>query len=208
MDISNLIITAIAVLICISIHEWGHAVMAYALGDKTAKNEGRLTVNPFAHIDPIGFLALLFLGFGWAKPVPVRTDNFKHYNRDMTLVALAGPMVNFITAILVYSISSIIFDPTSAGISAVVSFLVIIGNLCVGLGTFNLLPIPPLDGSKIFLQFLPRKARFWINTNIQFIQFFLMLGLITNMLDAPLYYLINSARNIIFAIVDKITFFI
>jgi len=145
-------LSIIIVLIAVSVHEFAHAWAADYLGDPTAKLEGRLTLNPLAHLDPIGTLTLFLFGFGWGKPVPVDNYNLKNPRRDEALISLAGPLSNIILALLV----GIIFNfspyklPTTS-YQILVNFLAI--NL--GLAYFNLLPFPPLDGSKIFLALLP-----------------------------------------------------
>ena len=142
------------------------------LGDPTARNLGRLTLNPLKHLDPIGTICMVFFHFGWAKPVPVNTRYFKKPKRDMALTALAGPVSNFILGffgILVYRILYAIFTniagPTTSDMainvmSTTLNFFYMFGFLNVSLGVFNLIPIPPLDGSRILLVFLPTKAYF------------------------------------------------
>ena len=166
----GLLVSIPGVLIAITFHEFSHGFVAYKLGDNTARNEGRLTLNPFAHMDPIGTLMLLFAGFGWGKPVQV---NPRNYTRKMSmekadaLVSAAGPIMNFILAIVFTLIYYAIFK--YAGITFVTStvgkvVLLLISatiSINIGLGVFNLIPLPPLDGSKIFLPILPRNAKSW-----------------------------------------------
>jgi len=159
-DLVNLLIRAVVTLLAISVHEMCHGYASYFLGDKTAKAMGRLSLNPLRHLDPVGALCLLFFGFGWAKPVMINTMYFKKPKRDMALTALAGPVSNFIVAFLsVVILKLITLTPLvyTGGFFAelLVNFLMVSISLNVGLGTFNLIPIPPLDGSKIFLSFLP-----------------------------------------------------
>lgn len=145
-----------AIVLCMSVHEAAHGCVAYLLGDRTALNSGRVTLSPFAHIDPFGFICLLFLGFGWAKPVVVNTSNFKHPQLDMALVALAGPLSNFITALIV-SVIWILLSPqrAKAFVYVCMLFLQIILSMSVGLGVFNLVPVPPLDGAQVLYSVLP-----------------------------------------------------
>lgn len=158
----------IAVLIALSVHEWAHAFVAWKLGDSTAKYQGRLTLNPIAHIDPIGALMFLVVGFGWAKPVPVNPNAFKHYARDTSLVSLAGPFSNLILAFIAFVLLSLLHVQTGGvfgllnvdgGSSAVLTIVVQIlaASLFVNLAlmAFNLFPLAPLDGSKILYVFLP-----------------------------------------------------
>lgn len=158
-------------------HEFAHAWMAKKLGDDTGERDGRLTLNPLAHIDYFGTLMLLFIGFGWAKPVMVEPRNFKNPKRDMALSALAGPVANIIAAIisglllnLVYTIVSLnsIQIVNSDGIiySSVFVWLIILFQylmqINIALAVFNFIPIPPLDGSKILMAFLPDDVVMWL----------------------------------------------
>ena len=145
-----MIFTIIAVLIAITIHEFAHAWVADQLGDPTAKFEGRMTLNPLAHLDPIGTIALFIAGFGWGKPVPVDTYNLQNPKRDEAIISLAGPLSNLVVAIILGLILK--FVGVEFFLSSLI-FKTILINL--GLGIFNLLPIYPLDGSKILLGILP-----------------------------------------------------
>jgi Zn-dependent protease len=142
-----------ALLWALSFHEFCHGWVAFKLGDRTAAYAGRLSLNPLNHIDPVGTLMLLFLGFGWAKPVPINSRYFKNPRRDIALVSLAGAGGNFLTA-LVCGILISLFPSLfrSAVIATVVNYFLVIN---IGLGVFNLIPIPPLDGSKILAIMLP-----------------------------------------------------
>lgn len=160
----TIIILAIAipaVLLCLSVHEACHGLAAWLLGDHTAENAGRLTLDPFAHIDPMGFLCMLVLGFGWARPVPVNTARFRMKNRKvgMAITALAGPLSNFVLAFLLFCVYILLacFAPQSAVAEALMLFCVHTATLSVGLGVFNLIPVYPLDGSHILDMFLPFK---------------------------------------------------
>lgn len=165
-DIVEIIIRAVAVLAAICVHEMCHGFAAYLLGDKTAKAMGRLSLNPLRHLDPFGALCLMLFGFGWAKPVIVNPQYFKKPKRDMALVSLAGPLSNFILAFLglvvfkVLSMTPLLYYGLYYGnfmTEIVVQFITTFVFLNIGLGVFNLLPIPPLDGSKILLPLLPHK---------------------------------------------------
>lgn len=134
-----------AILVALSFHEWAHAYAAYKLGDPTARNMGRMTINPFAHIDPLGFLTLLLFRFGWAKPVPISTRYFKNARRDELIVSLAGVAANLILAFLSMGVLYIFIFTTGvnqAGMELFSNFFFLNISLCI----FNLLPIPPLDG--------------------------------------------------------------
>ena len=174
--IFNLLVSIPGVLIAITFHEFAHGLAAYKLGDNTAKNEGRLNLNPFSHLDPIGSLMLLFAGFGWGKPVHV---NPRNYTRKMSMekgeaiVSAAGPIMNLLLAIVftfiyygIYRFAGNQFTDTTVGM---VIMLLIAATIStnVGLGVFNLIPLPPLDGSKIIMPFLSYKAKQWFINNEQ-----------------------------------------
>lgn len=147
----KILLLAPAFLLAITVHEFSHGYIAYRLGDPTAKNAGRLTFNPISHLDPIGTLAILFIGFGWAKPVPVDPRNFADPRRDNLWVALAGPASNFITA-FIFGLFFRVLSPAVAGggIAETIMMMIYLAvwiNLVLTI--FNLLPIPPLDGFHI-----------------------------------------------------------
>lgn len=143
---------AVAILLGFTIHEYSHAQAAYLLGDPTAKSQGRLTINPMAHIDPIGTLLIFIMGIGWGKPVPFNPYNLRNQKWGGALVALAGPASNFLMAITIGILLR--FLPFSN--PGLILFFSIFIWLNVLLGVFNLLPVPPLDGSHILLAILPR----------------------------------------------------
>lgn len=150
----------VAVLLCLTVHETCHGLAARALGDPTAKRAHRLSLNPLRHIDWMGFACMLLLGFGWAKPVPVDMRCFKHPKRGMALTALAGPVSNLLLAVTLLLCGRILYDyaPYTALWNGIFSFLLTTAMLSVGLGVFNLIPIPPLDGSKVLFALLPERA--------------------------------------------------
>ena len=155
--ISALLYSLPGIILAFTIHEYSHALAAYMMGDKTAKQYGRLTLNPLAHIDPLGFLCLVVTRrFGWAKPVPVNDLNFKDKKRGMIIVSLAGPMSNFITALLIALLYGLFYDKLGKVMTSILQIAYII-NLSIGV--FNLIPIPPLDGSKILDAFLTSKQK-------------------------------------------------
>jgi Zn-dependent protease len=158
IDYLWLLKTIPAVIIGLTIHELAHAYTAYKLGDMTAKNDGRLTFNPLKHIDPLGFILIVIAGFGWAKPVGFNPDNLKNKHRDEILISLAGPFSNFLLAILFLIVARALFflpyfHGTPTGL-VVVNLLVLWAVINFGLFVFNLLPIPPLDGSHVYTTFL------------------------------------------------------
>lgn len=171
LELLSLILTLPAVIIAITFHEFAHAWAADKLGDDTPRMQGRLNLNPMSHIDPVGFVLLMFAGFGWGKPVQINPRNFNRnvrMDKGETIVSLAGPLMNFILAIIsaiilgaFYMFSSTTFLTSAIGNIIYLLFqeLVIIN---IGLGVFNLIPLPPLDGSKIFINFMPYNWRRWI----------------------------------------------
>ena len=149
-----------AVLLCLTVHESCHGLAAYALGDPTARREHRLSLNPLRHIDWFGLLMMFVAGFGWAKPVPVNPNYFKKPKQGMALTALAGPVSNFLLALLTLLAARIFCDVAaySEENQRILDFLLMVALLSIGLGLFNLLPIPPLDGSKVLFAVLPDGA--------------------------------------------------
>lgn len=188
------VFSAVAALLCLTVHELSHGAVAYTLGDPTAKDEGRLTLNPIKHIDPLGLLLMITAHVGWAKPVPVDMRYFKHPKRDMALTALAGPASNFLLAWIFLLVSNLLFRllPTDLSLGWQMYLLLFFLNaalLSIGLGVFNLFPIPPLDGSKILFSFLPDQVYYTILRYERYIMF-LMLALVWfGLLDGPLSYL-------------------
>ncbi len=189
-ELMRLLLSAPGVLIAITFHEFAHGYVAYKLGDNTAKNEGRLSLNPLDHLDPIGTLMLLVAGFGWGKPVHV---NPRNYTRKMSmekgeaLVSLAGPLMNFILAIIftfiyyaIYkfvemSVISMSFISSTVG-KTIINLIIYTISINIGLGVFNLIPLPPLDGSKIIMPFLPYNAKqFFVNNEQIFYIVFILI---------------------------------
>ena len=151
----------LGVLLCLTVHETCHGLAAYALGDTTAKQMRRLSLNPLHHIDWLGLASMLLCGFGWAKPVPVDMRSFKNPRLGMAVTALAGPVSNFLLALVMLFLASLLSHQAAAagaGMIWLFSFLLTTAMLSVGLGLFNLIPIPPLDGSKVLFVLLPERA--------------------------------------------------
>jgi len=177
--LTNALISIIPALICITIHELAHGYTAYRLGDTTAKDMGRLTLNPIKHIDVFGILMMVVLGFGWAKPVPVNMNRFKKPKRYMAITALAGPVSNFMLAAVVFFIFGLVYKalggdygfflfmlrntPVNVTVAASASEVILLmisraATLSVMLAVFNIVPIPPLDGSKVLFSLLPESS--------------------------------------------------
>ncbi len=174
MGIAELLLTALCVFLSLSVHEFAHGYAAYKMGDNTAKNLGRLNISPMSHLDPIGAICLFFFGFGWAKPVPVNPRNFNSgkYKSGMVITSLAGPVSNIILAFISFLILGGI-SWYSAGwtelslvaervLTVVIVLLQTLTIMNISLAVFNLLPIPPLDGSKILNAVLPARIYFKI----------------------------------------------
>jgi Zn-dependent protease len=139
-----------------TLHEFSHAMVSYKLGDKTAKEQGRLTLNPLKHIDPVGAIFLVIFHFGWAKPVPVYSLYFKNPKRDMAITAAAGPITNFLLAIFaipLLALASVL--KAKYDVPYLQEFFLLFLYINIGFGVFNLIPIPPLDGSRILMYFMP-----------------------------------------------------
>ena len=158
LDLAEMLKIAPAAVIGLTVHEFSHGYMAYRLGDNTAKNDGRLTLNPLKHIDWLGFFLIVVAGFGWAKPVMFNPDNLKNKHRDEILISLAGPVSNFILAVVFLVIARLLyfvdyFSNNTMGIQ-IVNLILIWGVINFGLFVFNLIPIPPLDGSHFYLTYL------------------------------------------------------
>ena len=172
----GLLFTVPGVLLAITFHEFAHAWAADKLGDDTPRMQGRLSLNPMSHLDPIGSIMLLFAGFGWGKPVQV---NPRNYNRDISmekaeaLVSIAGPIMNFILAIVLTLIYVAIYKFagfavfTSKPVTILMKIIIYAISINIGLGVFNLIPLPPLDGSKVIKPILPYNAKIWFENKQQ-----------------------------------------
>ena len=197
----QLLYTLPAILIGLTVHEWAHAYAAYRLGDPTARNLGRMTLNPLAHVDIFGFLMLILVGFGWAKPVPVNPRNFKNYKRDDIIVSLAGIVTNVIVAFLFSFVY--VAGVLKWGLGTNTAFLSIFGaiiSINLALAIFNLIPIYPLDGSHVAESlFMSKIPRFFMFLR-QYGQFILLALLLTNVVSIALGYLVSGITSGFFSV--------
>lgn len=196
INLQDIIIRTIAVLVAIIPHEMAHGYAAYLCGDETAKNDGRLSLNPLHHLDPIGTICLIFFKFGWAKPVMINPNNFRDRKKGTFFVSIAGVLTNFILAI----ISVIIMKHIRLNDFVFELFMNIFWFNIV-LGVFNLIPIPPLDGSKLLFSFLPQKYEYYLIKYEKYGYILLLLLIMTDNLDKILIPMVNFMINLIGKIV-------
>ena len=198
----KLLISLIISLVALPIHEYAHGYAAYRMGDNTAYRQGRLTLNPLVHIDPLGTLALVLFGFGWAKPVQINPLNFENPKKGMMLSALAGPLSNVGLAFLSMIFYKLSYIPVYMGMSGafimtIQTFLLYMISINITLAVFNFIPIPPFDGSRIATYFLPQRIYFKIMQyeNIIFIGLLVILWL--GFLDGPISFVSTSVTGIL-----------
>lgn len=200
MYLEQMLYLVIAMLFAISAHEFAHGFVAHKLGDPTPQAQGRLTLNPLAHLDPLGALMLIIFRVGWAKPVQINPLYFKDRRKGMMLVAVAGPLTNITLAWLFYLISTVIpYLPFSASVlSSIFVFLSINIQLNLMLAVFNLIPLPPLDGSKILGNLLPLKARLSYERIAPYAPIILIIGLWSGLIHR----IIRPVYNVLFSIIS------
>lgn len=216
--VASLFSVAIVILLCLPLHECAHGLAAKALGDDTAEREGRLTLNPFSHIDWFGAIAMAVCGIGWAKPVPVNLSRCRKTSQRTAnvIVSLAGPLANLLMALVFMIIYKLIVVgyvksvQTSGDLSGLETVTSVIGALSqvaainVMLAVFNLLPIPPFDGYNVISSFLPTKWVYAIESRAQIINMVMMILLISGILSYP----IGLLNNAVFNLLDLVTNFI
>ncbi|MGM9960687.1 MAG: site-2 protease family protein [Allobaculum sp.] len=190
-NLQMIVIQVVAVILAMSIHEMAHGLAAYALGDATAKARGRVSLNPFAHIDWLGLFCLMFFGFGWAKPVPINPYNYKDPKSGMVWTAFAGPIANFVLSFVCVFLFTVIANFTgSFAYQTVGSFILsLLSNTAIisaGFGIFNLIPIPPLDGSRIFWAFLPDRDYYRVNNPPRWVTIAIFVLIFSGILSRPL----------------------
>lgn len=206
MDWMTYFVRLIVVFAALPVHEYAHALAADKLGDHTARYQGRLNLNPFTHLDLIGSAALVLTGFGWAKPVPINPNNFRNRKTGMAVSAAAGPLSNllmaFVSIILLKVFRYIPWD--HAVIDALYSVFFIMAQVNISLAVFNLIPVPPLDGSRIATLFLPERIYFKIMQYEQYI----FIGLFLLLLFPPVQMLISLVNRLVFSGLDWLTSFV
>lgn len=199
----------VIIFLCFPIHECAHALVAKILGDDTAERQGRVTLNPLAHIDPMGAICMCICCIGWAKPTPVDLRNCRKTSMRTAnvLVSLAGPLSNILLALvimIIYKIMIVAGIVTNETTGYIIIGLMQIVQINIFLGIFNLIPIPPFDGYHILASFLPAKSLYFMEKNGQIIHFIVFVLLISNVLDRPLMLLENG----VWWFLDLITKFI
>lgn len=200
LDWSYLVTVATAIipaLLCITLHELSHGYVAYLLGDNTAKNAGRLTLNPLKHIDIMGLVMMVVFKVGWAKPVPVNMYNFKNPKRGMAVTALAGPLSNLLIGVVFLFFYGLLYNALADGSSfqkEILDMVEVTAYLSVGLAVFNIIPIPPLDGSKVLFSALSDDTYYKLMRYEQFSMIALLALVATGVLGKPL----NTAISYVF----------
>ena len=185
--LTDMLMRVLPALICITLHELAHGYAAYRLGDPTAKRAGRLTLNPIRHIDPMGLLSMVVFRFGWAKPVPVNMYCFRHPKRGMALTALAGPGCNLVLTLLFLFLYGLSFPLYAMGkMGFLTELCYITAYLSLSLAIFNLLPVPPLDGSKVLFSLLSDENYRKLMRYERYGMFLLLLLLWSDILSRPL----------------------
>lgn len=199
-NLEYIVSLVIAVILAMSIHEMAHGLVSYWLGDPTAKLQGRISLNPFAHIDWLGVLCLLLFHFGWAKPVPVDSSYYKDRKTGIIWTSFAGPVVNFLLAfICVFGLILILklnpmFLYSDLG-SLIQNILSMTASLNIGFGLFNLIPVPPLDGSKVLFAFLPDEQYYRFIQGSPFFMLVLIVLIYLGILSQPLAMMQNGIWN-------------
>jgi Zn-dependent protease len=200
LDINRIVMILPGILLALTVHEFSHGYVALMMGDPTAKNNGRLTLNPVAHIDPFGFLMLIFAGFGWAKPVPVNPMYFSDRRRGTLLVSLAGPASNIVMAIALTVLLGLIIR-FAGNISFTIQQLFLSAiSINLVLAVFNLFPIPPLDGSKIVMSLFPSRFEQTFHEMERYSMILLILLLFLGVIRRVLFPIVNVLFNVLLSL--------
>ena len=186
----SILLSVIPSLVCITLHELSHGAVAYALGDDTAKRAGRLTLNPLKHLDLMGLLMMVVAHVGWAKPVPVNMMKFQNPKRGMAVTAMAGPLSNVLITCVFFFLYGLLYLPLGTGKSAAAGYLLdmirLTAVISMGYAVFNLIPIPPLDGSKVLFSLVGDEAYYKLMRYERYGMLLLYVLVFTNVLGAPL----------------------
>ena len=200
--VSMILSMALVLLVCLPIHECAHGWMANKLGDHTAYYQKRITLNPLKHIDPIGAVSMLLIGFGWARPVPVNPRNFQDPKKDMAITALAGPASNLLMAMIILFLQNAFLTiwisvsaPINAVFSVIYDLLYSAAAINISLGIFNLIPLPPLDGSRILAAFLPDRYYYKLQQYEQVLTIFVFIILAAGLFSGPLSKVVQGVYN-------------
>ena len=201
-----LLLSLPGLLLALSLREFAHGYAAYLMGDSTAKLDGRLSINPLHHLDPIGALCLLLFRFGWAKPVPVNPYNFRNHKAGIIVVSLAGVVMNFLVALVFafIQIAMVNFAPVNNVTQFLYTVVTLTIQLNIGLMCFNLIPIPPLDGSRVLAEILPYRFKRAFYELEKYSSFILMIALFTRALTPVLSAMYGFVSQIIYSIVGLI----
>lgn len=204
--LTGILMSIIPALVCITLHELSHGYVAYRLGDNTAKNMGRLTLNPIKHIDIVGLIMMVAFRFGWAKPVPVDMRNFRHPKRDMAITALAGPAANVLICCIVLFIYGMIFLPCKLSgsdfLGDVLNMVYITAYLSIALAVFNIIPVPPLDGSKVLFSLMSDESYFKLMHYERYGMILLLVLVASDVLGAPLQTVTQAAFKFLFVFAE------
>lgn len=202
----DILLSVIPALICITLHELSHGFAAYKLGDNTAKRMGRLTLNPIKHIDIVGLIMMVAFKFGWAKPVPVDMRNFRHPKRDMAITALAGPLANVVICCVFLFIYGVCYIPLAVAgtelAQSVSDMLYLTAYLSIALAIFNIIPIPPLDGSKILFSLMSDESYMKLMRHERYGMILLLVLVATDILGNPLYTVTQFVFQKLFVFAD------
>lgn len=196
LTLTAILIKMLVLMTALPVHECAHAWAASKLGDNTARYQGRITLNPAKHLDIIGSIAMIFVGFGWAKPVPINPRNFKNQKVGMALSSLAGPLSNVLLAYIFMIVFRILlaFNINLGSFFEVLQLMILLN---IGLAVFNLLPIPPLDGSRIATLFLSNQTYFKIMEYERYIFFGLIIVMYSGLLSKPIMFLVNLLYDLL-----------
>ena len=205
MDLLSLVLSIPGLFLALSFRQYFRGCVAYWLGDDTAKQSGRLSMNPLDHLDIVGTLCLLLFRFGWTKPLPINSANFRNHRQGVVLVSLAGPLANFLLALVCTILCKLIYGFISTSQIAEFFYLISIYTvgMNVGLMVFNLIPIPPLDGGVILMEFLPYRTR-WQLQNLERYSGIILLVLIWTRMLTPV---LNTMAGWVYSLIDLLIFF-